>query len=205
MSTLESSTSIITAIGAVATAVLVYIAVENMKQDHERSRRENAISLIREVTRSIKPNHFPCLDFMSAISQKAAEDIFSKRTGPLQLPADQGAKSYLKLCLPPNLYSTETDLASHTLSYNSKSYISSEITFLLNTLEYVSSSWRYGTASGKIIHEQFGEILLSDKLSTVVSYLKMTRHKNSYPSLFYIVDNKKILAPNPSAPELGKL
>lgn len=164
-------------------------------EDHKRSRREMAVTLLLEWSRNLKQHGSAARKMVETLNPEQARCLSKQE--PFKV--DIKHKDLLYASLSCNLEcKNECDCNNNeiNLKQHCVSNLRWQIISYLNTLEFVLSAWRHNIADKEIIEEQF-EFLVDDKEGhqIVADFRTAIGGSNSYPSLEifanYLIEKRK--------------
>lgn len=166
------------------TAQQVKLLSDEVKSDHERSRRENAIDLIFKWTEHMQRESTSARKFVESLDSHQALKLY--KVEPLTLSLNPIIKGHVATCLAQSRLEPEIDEASNQLKLSEAavSVIRWQAIKYLNTLESVLTAWRHNVADREMITEQFVYIFNPQKGSNAMaSFREVLGGKDSFPSI----------------------
>jgi hypothetical protein len=159
-------------------------SITQMAGDHERSRRELAISMMGAWTRS--------LDQKGSISRKLVETLDESQARSLANQEDVELNGTEQ----KKLYAAAFEMTSGEEKVLMPSRESAELRWrmitYLNSLETVLVAWNYGIADKGIIEEQFAYLVSDQKGHAVLAnFRKAEGGKDTYPAIDAFVRHRQ--------------
>lgn len=191
---------LITAIASVVSAAGIIILWYQIKKDHERSRRENAVNQITRLTEQLHKDTAAAVRLVEALKEKQqVSDLFNYQSFTVE--ANENNKRWLSTCLEKTdikFDPFEPDAVKDgrlllppavvtALRWKAMDY--------LNAHEAVMAAWLHNVADRKIITEQCG-YLIDDKrgftaLANLRAVARTAAGEDSYPGLTAFVRHLK--------------
>lgn len=196
----------ITAIAAALTTVSVLLIYLQIRYDHERSRRKEAISLMQLWTSHphalSSALAYHSRNLVEDFSQQQCLALYNRETVEYSKKlAPKVDRVRHEICRPGTPYiptdiKNESDGDSSSVKptnpYNELTpvecaYIGQQVTLYLNVLETVATAWRHNVADRAIIEEEFLSLFMPHpNIFTLENYRKAT---GVYPSLQLLSDS----------------
>lgn len=182
--------SLITALGVVFVAFQAKFAADQLKHsqkelaaDHERSRREHSIEVVRRWSDSLDKALPAARKFIQELTLEQCKCLISRE--PFYIPAKH--KSLLTHALH-EILDNENDLIIENdqilLNQNHLSQLLALVIKHLNALEVALLSWHNGVADNEIIEEQFQYLVCHNDDHFVLGNLrKAMADKATFPAL----------------------
>lgn len=149
----------ITAIATAITSAGLFLLWYQVKADHERSRRENAIKYLFEWSSGLTQRNTLARKIAENLNETEARDLVNYK--PLKLPLDK--ENWLLGCLPNVSASGLKKNGGHIeLNEAQVAEIRWQVVHYLNLLESVFAAARHNVADWDMLIEQFG-YLVSEK------------------------------------------
>jgi hypothetical protein len=151
---------------AVSTTAILLIGAQTLllrkqiREDHERSRRDRAVDLILQWTERLQLETSSARKLVEALSEQQC--ISLSNIEPLDIPVK--LKSLVETCLA--LSSTDQPKEENgviRLQEKHVAVIRWQVVQYLNTLEAITAAWRHNVADREVLVEQFGYLVDSTK------------------------------------------
>lgn len=194
MTTYEFISLILSLIGLVSLFLIwwqIKSTQEQIKADHERSRRQMTIDLMMKWTETLSQKTGGSRKIVENLDNDNCKKIFNFEVA--KIPESQ--KTMLEGVLEKN------DLEVKNGYFEITDYQSSVIRGLvltyLNSLETVLTGWRLGVSDKEIIEEEFSYLFDKKKQSSVLHNFRGIVGLHSYPSIAAFCEclSKKIIDP----------
>jgi hypothetical protein len=164
------------------------LASQQFKEDHERSRRENAVNYLMDYVHHDEPELAAVRILVESLPKDACEDL----AVPKEFFVDAKHKEYLLICL--RRFATESQLEAQKesgrikLNFRQANRIRSLTISYLNGLEGVLTAWREGVADADIIWIQFARHVVPARDNPAFNVFCSAIHaEDCYPSLMRFV------------------
>lgn len=195
----ENIASWITAIATAISSLAILAAIWIYRKDHDRSRRQNAVSLIADWSRGLKQNASIAKTFVESLSVDQTKQLWNQK--PFKVSKDK--EVLLKACLSGVLLKPilKIDGDSISLDIAEVSAIRWLVVSYLNQLESILSAWRHNVADREIIEEEFNYLVSSDSYQILKDFRNAEKGVNTFPAIDEFV---KLLHPDSQMPPQGK-
>ncbi len=177
----------LTAVAAAVTAVSVFLLWNQVKADHERSRRENSIEMMASWNDAIYRDS-PSLPFIIMLVKEFDEKQCFSLWRSEEIEVEIKHRKLLEKCAVTLDLESETSLDGKRIIMSEKlsSAMRPKISHYLNSVEILATAWRHHTVDRDIIEEEFVFIF--------------SRSKNNFPFDVF----RKITSVYPSLDEILK-
>jgi hypothetical protein len=158
---------------------------EQLRCDHERSRRELAVELCQKWAIHLNRKSTLARKLVENFSDEQARSLFNNE--PIIL--DVKHLSLVKGCLPDTSYFNNNGISFEndreiTLQEKDVSEIRWLVVSYLNLLETIFAAWHYGIAEKQIIECQFGYLVAPDKGHLILERFRQAAGgANSFPAI----------------------
>jgi hypothetical protein len=187
---------IATVVVAAISAILVW---KQLRADHERSRRELAMNILRDWSNSLEVETASVLRFVRLLNVEQCEKLEDRK--PFTVESSEETAALLKACLVFRFPEVNMDqqfdhnLSNKTITINSiySGYIRFITAKFLNNLESVMVAWYENIAQPGIIEGQF-EFLRKDPkahLATLRGVIANNNSADGFPCLTRFLENLK--------------
>ena len=160
------------------------LASQQFKEDHERSRKENAVNYLMDYIRHDEPELAAVRILVEALPKDACEDLAI----PKEFSVDAKHKEYLLICL--RNVAAEEELGKQErdgkirLTFRQANRIRSLAMSYLNGLEGVLTAWKAAIVDSKIIFDQFARHVVPARDNPAFKTFCTAIHaEDCYPSL----------------------
>ncbi|MEQ5809642.1 hypothetical protein J3369_19735 [Alteromonas sp. NFXS44] len=181
------------------------VAVETLRADHERSRRENSVMMIREWATSLDRRGSLCRKFVESLSPEQCKSLSKEEVFEI-------SKSQLKMAkgcfvgleqLEVNTDTCNTEI--YTLSQGQVSHLRWLISCYLNLLETLFLAAHQNIADTGIFVSQFSFLIEpKENCFMLKDYRNAVDGDKTYPSIAWMADlikeQRKQSQPNPAPP-----
>ncbi len=172
----------ITAVASLITAGGVWFLWLQIKDDHERSRRERACELVLEWSKSLRQGSSLARKLVETFTEEQARKL--EKSEALELGGD--TCEIVKSCLEGSTDSAKIEQANDKVKLNPRqtSILRWHIVCYLNTLESILMARRHGVADKEMIKEQF-RYLVSPREGHYIlrNYRQASGGANVYPAI----------------------
>jgi len=166
--TLTEASQISTIVGSLAiigVVIQVFIAYKHLKADHERSRREKAVDLLRDWSNTVKAEQTWARRLVETFNSEQCRALWN------QLPFDISEKQESHL----NQFFTIDDDQKNNARWYVVSY--------MNLMESILVSWQYSIVNREIVEDQFSFLFSPEKGYTALHTLRVAAGgEKSYPA-----------------------
>lgn len=170
--------------------------LSQISKDHERSRRELAIDLMRAWTLSLDQKGSISRKLVETFNEAQARQLFNQEE--ILLISEKQKKLYAATINSPEDAGKISTSESANLRWSIIKY--------LNTLETIIAAWHHCVADKDIIEDQFKYLISDREGHAILAKFRMAAGGNdAYPSIQAFVDHlhKKIRAPLPGKHPTG--
>jgi hypothetical protein len=172
------------------------LASDQLRADHERSRRERTLDLLQFWTEAIVPHAqrvYATRDLVSQLELKQCEALW--RAEEMKLDVKHKVHFLLALSVKEEDLKLTTDGEFMVIPRHQVLRLRETMAFYLNCLEVVFCAWRKKIADSDAIEEEFGPLLAPAEGGYPVDQIREASRK--YPSIKSFINHKKLLASNP--------
>lgn len=172
----------IAALGMVLVVYQLVLYKRQLQDDHERSRRENAIAFLAEWARGLKRNASLTRKFVELLDETQTQALIDLR--PFTVSVRH--RDLLVGCLEPAFNEEDVELSGKNvnLSESQVKVIKWQTVSYLNLLEAILSAWRHNTADRDMIEEQFQYLVAPESGMTIVeNYRRCVGGPNALPAI----------------------
>ncbi len=177
---LDEASKIATIVGSFATIgvfIQVLFAYRQLKADHERSRREKAVELIKEWSISVKKEQTWARMLVEQFNSEQCRSLFNQTPFEVSDKLENHLNQFFEIAKEQknngSILLTEKQVV--TLRWYVVSY--------LNLMESILVSWQYSIVSREIIEHQFSFLFSPEKGYTALSKFRSAAGgEKSYPA-----------------------
>jgi polyhydroxyalkanoate synthesis regulator phasin len=196
---ITSVAAIVTSIGVVFVAIQARLAAKQFKSDHERSRRETAIRVIKDWNDSLNMTTPSARRFVQELSKEQCKNMIKLE----QIKVNEKHQNLLAYALndtSPEIAKLTINNSEIILNTKQISHLLSLVISHLNHLEIALLSWMNGIADKEIIEHQFKYLVCFNEGFYVLENLReVMGGKATYPAIDSFVaylksQNEKIQA-----------
>ena len=154
-----------------------------MSNDHERSRRENAINALIHFDQNLSNKASSSRKFVETLEFSQVKSLINQESFEIDIKCKELFLSCIKSSTSTDeLYSK--DSTTIKISEKISAQIRWQVIIYLNILETVLSAWRHNVADRNMIEEQFEFLVLPEEGHYILKdYRKAIGGKGSYPSI----------------------
>ena len=188
---------LIVAIGAVATAVGVFLAYREIRTEFEERRRLHAIESIFEWSKSPTANARKCLQFAAGLHMEKLDALLDLA----ELDLTPEGVTHVRACLADKetVIGEYLNEPKNRLKRPGASLVATRVSEALNKYESVLLGGRHDVADPNILDEQLKDpIMASDVPALVEAITKIPRYRSGYPAI------EGFIARNPTVPRDGQ-
>jgi hypothetical protein len=158
--------SVVSAAGIVLLAIQVILYKKELRDDHERSRRENAINFLLEWAKGLGKNGSLTRKLVELLDEDQIKALVEMR--PFAISVEH--KNLVLACLDKENAAKSVKIENE-LVYLSEIHVKIikwEAVSYLNLLESILSAWRHNTADRLMIEEQFRSFIAPERNMTML-------------------------------------
>ncbi|WP_040508046.1 hypothetical protein [Leptospira wolffii] len=180
----------ITAIGTLITALSVVFAVsqvlllkKQIKDDHERSRREKSVDLLANWAQELDQKSSITRKFAELLNEENLRCIYNQESFVIPDKPEKNKKLYAA-CLDLDLEHISTDNNQIIIPESHSAQIRWQLIKYLNNLESVISAWAYNIADRELIEDEFSYLFTDQGAGSALKKFRvLTGGAKSYPSI----------------------
>jgi hypothetical protein len=156
----------ISALGIVLLWIQLTIYKWEIRNDHERSRRENAVNFLLEWSKGFGRNASLTKKLVEQFDEEQIQSLFEMR--PLRISEEH--RNLIIACLDMNAPADGLSGVEGMIELNESQVkvIKWQTVSYLNLLEAILSAWRHNIADRDIIEEQFSPLVVPEKGMTML-------------------------------------
>jgi hypothetical protein len=179
--TLDALTDLVEVIGFPLIIIQLFYLIRSYKDEHERSRRENAVKLISDWTKS--------LDQKSSIARKLIETFTQEQCKSLDkqdsIEVDVKYIEEIKACFSIKNINTELSITGNNvrLSNEQTVYLRWLAITYLNSIESIFLAWLHHVADREIIESEFQYLIDDREGHSLLHTLRTAMNIDAYPGI----------------------
>ncbi len=178
----------VTALAIIVIIFQTYYLYKQLKSDHERSRRENAVKFLLDWSLNLEQASTLARKFVEELDEENCRKIVKQ--SPTTVPLDK--KNILLGCLVGITDKLEEIDNSIKLSEKEVSHIRWLLITYLNKLESILTAYRHGIVDKEMIKEQFKYLVSPENGHYALEkFRKAAGGKNTFPSIYFFVEELK--------------
>lgn len=163
----------------------IKLQTKQIKDDHDRSRRENAISQMTRFTDRLQQGTSAARKLVETLTLDQTRKLFDEE--PFAISANEKTKSWISACLAQTGITLESNAIQGEQIHLSQPVVSAirwKALSYLNGLEGVMAAWLHNVADRKMIAEQFGYLIDESRGHTALARLRaVAGGKTAYPAI----------------------
>lgn len=182
---LNTVSAVADSVAALGISLVVYqlaLYKRELRDDHDRSRRENAVTYLMEWAKGLGRNASLTRRLVELLDEPQTKSLVALR--PFSISADH--RNLVIACLQPDIPEDElreTD-GRLLLTETHVKIIKWQLVSYINLLESILSAWRHNTADREMIEEQFQYLVAPEKGMTLFEvYRKVVDGPHTLPAI----------------------
>lgn len=170
--------SVISALSIVFVGIQTKLLLKQIRSDHERSRRERAVEIIREWSNGIQRESSAARKFVETLDEMQIKALVNIKP----FAVERNAELFLKACVGDEHKGVKFEENKISLDTGAVSLVRWYVMRYLNGLECVMVAWRHNAADQEIIKEEFS-YLFKQIPGDLVNLRKECDSLHSFPAL----------------------
>lgn len=173
--------SSVSAMGVLMVLLQMILYMRELRDDHDRSRRENAVSFILEWSKNLGRNASLTRKLVERLDADQIDNLINIR--PIHLSSQ--LRSLVVGCLDgaTEELDFEEEDEKIVLSESQVKILKWQAVSYLNLLEAILSAWRHNTADRDIIREQFHTLVAPEKGMTMLQNYRDAAGPGALPAI----------------------
>lgn len=195
--------SSVSAIGIIILWWQLQLLSKQIKEDHERSRHQMSILLMRDWVGQLERETSAARKFAETLDKNQASNLWNEET--LEVNSDK-QKKFVEICLAQSDLNPEYNEKNCTLKEPAVSFIRWQVVRYLNSLETMLSAWRHNVASRNILEEELHYLFDKTKGHEGLLNIRQVAGINAFPAIAEFekaIKNKEF--PSPGLPPTGNV
>lgn len=144
--------TIVQSVAALGIAFQIWLSHQEIKADHERSRREKSVELLIEWSKNLKEEGSLARKIIECLSEQQCQEIFNQESVKVSKKHETLLKQFFKDGFSDN---QGDDPDTITINETQSSSLRWHVINYLNTLEFTFVAWQYSIVDREIIETQF--------------------------------------------------
>ena len=169
---------IVGVLSIIGVAIQIHLTKKILKADHERSRREKTVELLRDWSKSVEKEQTWARKLVEKFTAEQCRSLFSQRVFMVQVELKPHLDQFFDI--------EEEQVKDNCIALTEKQMVSLRwyVVTYLNLLESILVAWQYGIVNRDIIEHEFSFLFSpEDGHSALQAFRTAAGGEQSYPAI----------------------